>query len=125
PGVDAADLYFQHQVSESWVLEDGIVKDGSFNVDQGVGVRAQSGEKTGVAYSNDLHLKALNQAAGAARSIARSGQQGSVQAWQRSNTSPLYSADNPLESLDQAAKVAFLQRLDAYTRSLDPRITQV
>src|SRR5690554_3891744 len=99
PGVDAADLYFQHQTSESWVLEDGIVKDGSFNVDQGVGVRAQSGEKTGFAYSNDLHLKALNQAAVAARSIARSGQQGSVQAWQRSNTSPLYSADNPLESL--------------------------
>ena len=125
PGVDAADLYFQHQTSESWVLEDGIVKDGSFNVDQGVGVRAQSGEKTGFAYSNDLHLKALNQAAVAARSIARSGQQGSVQAWQRSNASPLYGADNPLESLNQADKVSFLQRLDAYTRNLDPRITQV
>ena len=125
PGVDAADLYFQHQVSESWVLEDGIVKDGSFNVDQGVGVRAQAGEKTGFAYSNDLHLQALTQAAGAARSIARSGQQGSVQAWQRNAAAPLYSADNPLDSLNQADKVAFLQRLDAYTRSLDPRITQV
>ncbi|NLY56924.1 MAG: metalloprotease TldD, partial [Gammaproteobacteria bacterium] len=125
PGVDAADLYFQHQVSESWVLEDGIVKDGSFNVDQGVGVRAQAGEKTGFAYSNDLHLAALTQAAGAARSIARSGQQGSVQAWQRTDATPLYAADNPLDSLQQAEKVAFLQRLDAYTRSLDPRITQV
>src|SRR5690554_3202782 len=125
PGVDAADLYFQHQVSESWVLEDGIVKDGSFNVDQGVGVRAQAGEKTGFAYSNDLHLQALTQAAGAARSIARSGQQGSVQAWQRNSAVPLYPADNPLDSMAQTDKVAFLQRLDAYTRSLDPRVTQV
>ena len=82
PGVDAADLYFQHQLSESWVLEDGIVKDGSFHVDQGVGVRALSGEKTGFAYSNDIRLPALTQAAGAARSIARAGQTGSVQAWQ-------------------------------------------
>ncbi len=125
PGVDAADLYFQHQISESWVLEDGIVKDGSFNVDQGVGVRAQSGEKTGFAYSNDLRLMALNQAAGAARSIARSGQSGAVQAWQRRDNVALYSADNPLDVLAQADKVALLQRLDAYTRSLDPRITQV
>lgn len=125
PGVDAADLYFQHQVSESWVLEDGIVKDGSFNVDQGVGVRAQAGEKTGFAYSNDLHLQALTQAAGAARSIARSGQQGSVQAWQRNSAVPLYPADNPLDSMAQTDKVAFLQRLDAYTRSLDPRVTKV
>ena len=83
PGVDAADLYFQHQISESWVLEDGIVKDGSFNVDQGVGVRAQSGEKTGFAYSNDIRMPALSQAVGAARSIARAGQTGSVQAWKR------------------------------------------
>src|SRR5690554_6261522 len=125
PGADAADLYFQHQVSESWVLEDGFVKDGSFNVDQGVGVRAQAGEKTGFAYSNDLHLQALTQAAGAARSIARSGQQGSVQAWQRNSAVPLYPADNPLDSMAQTDKVAFLQRLDAYTRSLDPRVTQV
>src|SRR5690554_5155841 len=125
PNVDAADLYFQHQVSESWVLEDGIVKDGSFNVDQGVGVRAQAGEKTGFAYSNDLHLQALTQAAGAARSIARSGQQGSVQAWQRSDNRALYAVENPLDVMPQADKVTLLQRLDAYTRSLDPRITQV
>ena len=125
PGVDAADLYFQHQISESWVLEDGIVKDGSFHVDQGVGVRALSGEKTGFAYSNDIRLAALSQAAGAARSIARAGQAGSVQAWQRPACQPLYVADNPLEVMAQADKVSFLQRIDAYTRSLDPRITQV
>ncbi|GAA6132866.1 metalloprotease TldD [Halopseudomonas sabulinigri] len=125
PGVDAADLYFQHQISESWVLEDGIVKDGSFHVDQGVGVRALSGEKTGFAYSNDIRLAALSQAAGAARSIARAGQAGRVQAWQRPACTPLYVADNPLDVMAQADKVSFLQRIDAYTRSLDPRITQV
>lgn len=66
PGIDAADLYFQSQVSESWMLEDGIVKEGSFNLDQGVGVRAQSGEKTGFAYSNAITAEALKQAAVAA-----------------------------------------------------------
>ena len=125
PGVDAADLYFQHQLSESWVLEDGIVKDGSFHVDQGVGVRALSGEKTGFAYSNDIRLPALTQAAGAARSIARAGQTGSVQAWQRPDCTPLYPSVNPLDVIPQADKVGFLQRIDAFTRSLDPRITQV
>lgn len=125
PGVDAADLYFQHQISESWVLEDGIVKDGSFNVDQGVGVRALSGEKTGFAYSNEIRLPALRQAAEASRSIARSGQAGSVQAWKRSSNVALYGQENPLEVMPQADKVAFLQRIDAYARSLDPRITQV
>ncbi|MEH6388674.1 MAG: metalloprotease TldD [Pseudomonas profundi] len=125
PGVDAADLYFQHQVSESWVLEDGIVKDGSFNVDQGVGVRAQSGEKTGFAYSNDIRLPALSQAVSAARSIARAGQAGGVQAWKRDTSQALYPSANPLEVMAQGDKVSFLQRLDAYTRSLDSRITQV
>jgi TldD protein len=125
PGVDAADLYFQHQISESWVLEDGIVKEGSFNVDQGVGVRALAGEKTGFAYSNEIRLPALRQAAEASRSIARAGQAGSVQAWKRGSNVALYSQDNPLDVMPQADKVSFLQRIDAYARSLDPRITQV
>lgn len=79
PGIDAADLFFQALVSESWVLEDGIVKEGSFHLDQGVGVRAQSGEKTGFAYSNAINEQALSAACRAARSIARAGQQGRVQ----------------------------------------------
>jgi len=78
PGIDAADLYFQGQISESWSLEDGIVKEGSFNLDQGVGVRAQSGEKTGFAYSNAITLEALGAAARAARSISRAGQNGTI-----------------------------------------------
>ncbi|WP_027910002.1 metalloprotease TldD [Pseudomonas sp. URMO17WK12:I4] len=125
PGIDAADLYFQTQVSETWVLEDGIVKEGSFNLDQGVGVRAQSGEKTGFAYSNAITPEALSQAARAARSIARSGQQGRVQAFKSTEVMPLYAADNPLDVIDRAQKVELLKRIDIATRALDPRIKQV
>ncbi|MBC9252156.1 metalloprotease TldD [Pseudomonas alcaligenes] len=125
PGIDAADLYFQSQVSETWVLEDGIVKEGSFNLDQGVGVRAQSGEKTGFAYSNAISAEALGQAARAARSIARAGQQGRVQAFVSPQVTALYAANNPLEVLQRAEKVELLKRVDVATRALDPRIKQV
>lgn len=125
PGIDAADLYFQSQISETWVLEDGIVKEGSFNLDQGVGVRAQSGEKTGFAYSNAINAVALGQAARAARSISRSGQEGRVQAFSRTPVTALYMSNNPLEVLDRAAKVELLKRIDVATRALDSRIKQV
>jgi TldD protein len=125
PGIDAADLYFQSQVSETWALEDGIVKEGSFNLDQGVGVRAQSGEKTGFAYSNAITATALSQAAQAARSIARAGQHGRVQAFSSPLLTPLYAPDNPLDVLGRAEKVELLKRIDVATRALDPRIKQV
>ena len=125
PGIDAADLYFQSQVSETWALEDGIVKEGSFNLDQGVGVRAQSGEKTGFAYSNMISADALRQAAQAARSIARAGQSGRVQAFSSPLLTPLYAPNNPLDVLDRAEKVELLKRIDVATRALDPRIKQV
>lgn len=125
PGVDAADLYFQSIVSESWLLEDGIVKEGSFNLDQGVGVRAQSGEKTGFAYSNSLAPHALQQAIAAARSISRAGQEGRVCATRVSAPVPLYAAENPLDVLSRAEKVALLQRVDLATRALDPRVVRV
>ena len=125
PGIDAADLYFHAQVSETWVLEDGIVKEGSFNLDQGVGVRAQSGEKTGFAYSNAITPEALSQAARAARSISRAGQQGRVQAFSSAQVSALYAPDNPLDVLTRAEKVELLKRVDVATRALDSRIQQV
>ncbi|MBP8184817.1 MAG: metalloprotease TldD [Pseudomonas sp.] len=125
PGIDAADLYFHAQVSETWVLEDGIVKEGSFNLDQGVGVRAQSGEKTGFAYSNAITPEALSQAARAARSISRAGQQGRVQAFSSAQVTALYAPDNPLDVLTRAEKVELLKRIDVATRALDPRIQQV
>ena len=73
PGIDFGDLYFQHSRRESWTVEDGIVKDGAHSIEQGVGVRAISGEKTGFAYSDDIHAQALLDAAGSARAIASSG----------------------------------------------------
>jgi TldD protein len=125
PGIDAADLYFQGQISESWALEDGIVKEGSFNLDQGVGVRAQSAEKTGFAYSNTITQDALLQAARAARSISRAGQHGRVQTFSSQDVTQLYAEGNPLEVLSRAEKVDLLKRVDAATRLLDPRIQQV
>ncbi len=123
--IDAADLYFQSQRHESWVLEDSMVKEGSFNVDRGVGVRAISGEKTGFAYSNEIILPALEHAAGAARSIARAGQQHQVQAWQHSQPLALYGTQSPLDSLSKEDKVSLLKAIDQEARKADPCIKKV
>src|SRR5688572_13945829 len=124
--VDYADLYFQYSRSESWSLEEGIVKSGSFNIDQGVGVRAVSGEKTAFAYSDDISLTALQSAAEATRAIARAGQSGGVQVVKRGSlTRSLYQPQDPLTSLKDQDKVALLERLERYARSLDSRVTQV
>ncbi|MDP0562962.1 MAG: metalloprotease TldD [Candidatus Endonucleobacter sp. (ex Gigantidas childressi)] len=123
--VDAADLYFQSVRQESWGLEDGIVKDVSFNVDRGVGIRAMNGDKTGFAYSNEIIIPALERAASAARSIAKSGQQKQVQAWQGSKPLTLYEVDNPLESLTPEDKVALLQDCNQEARKADSRVKQV
>ncbi len=124
-GVDYADLYFQVNRQESWTLEDSIIREGSFNHDQGVGVRATSGEKTGLAYSDELVLPALQNAAGAARAIARQGEEKAVQAWQRRDAPPLYPTADPTTSIDDTQKTALLSELDAATRELDRRIEQV
>lgn len=124
-GVDFADLYFQVTRQESWSLEDGIIREGSFSLDQGVGVRANSGEKTGFAYSDELVLPALESAAGAARAIARQGQEKNVQAWKRSNATALYPSSDPTTSIDDKQKTRLLLELDAATRQLDSRIEQV
>ena len=124
-GVDYADLYFQVSRNESWTLEDGIIREGSFNLDQGVGVRANSGEKTGFAYSDELLLPALEQAAGAARAIARQGQDKRVQAWNRTSAKSLYSSSDPTSSIDDTQKTALLSEIDAATRDLDSRVEQV
>jgi TldD protein len=123
--VDYADLYFQYSRSESWSLEEGIVKSGSFNIDQGVGVRAVSGEKTAFAYSDDISLPALTSAAEATRAIARAGQAGGVQVVKRGGARTLYDAKDPLASLKDQDKVSLLERLERYARSLDNRVTQV
>ncbi|WP_028451321.1 metalloprotease TldD [Chitinilyticum aquatile] len=123
--VDYADLYFQYSRSEAWSLDEGIVKSGSFNIDQGVGVRAVSGEKTAFAYSDDIGLPALMQAAEATRAIGRQGGEGKVGLLRGVAGHALYGIDDPIASLDSAAKVALLERLEQMTRSLDSRVVQV
>lgn len=123
--VDAADLYFEMTRSESWALEDGIVKEGTHSIDQGVGVRAISGEKTGLAYSDEIVLPALTQAANAARAIATSGGHGKLQAWHRQEGLRLYQPMDPIPTMVEKDKVQLLQRLDAEARRLDPRVSQV
>ncbi|MAA95005.1 MULTISPECIES: metalloprotease TldD [unclassified Arsukibacterium] len=123
--LDYADLYFQSSVHESWVLEDGLVKDGSFNIERGVGVRAISGEKTGFAYADTISAAALQQAAGAARGIASHGQQGRVKAFSKSGNSNIYLPCEPLQSLSNTEKVALLNQIEAFIRTLDNRAEQV
>lgn len=123
--IDAAELYFQTSTHESWVIEDGLVKDASFSVDRGVGVRAISGEKTGFAYSADLEINALMQSAGAARSIARLGQNKTAHALQTQSHTSLYSAIDPMSSYSENEKIDYLKKVDAYARSLDPLVVEV
>jgi TldD protein len=123
--IDTADLYFQSSYTESWVLEDSIIKGGSYNIDRGVGVRAMQGEKTGFAYSDEIMLPALEQAAAAARSISQQGGSQAIQKWQWSRGHDLYMPRNPLSSLTEVEKVTIMQNIDKYARELDPRVIQV
>ena len=125
--VDYADLYFQFTKSESWSLEEGIVKTGSFSIDQGVGVRAVSGDKTAFAYSDEISERALRDAAEATRTIARRGA-GRIKL--ASSITPgaarsLYQAHDPVISLDATAKVQLLEKIERLARAKDPRIVQV
>jgi len=125
PSIDAADLYFQHSRSESWMLEDGIVKEGNHSIEQGVGVRAMSGEKTGFAYSDEIVLPELLTAAKSARAIAQSGNDRVAHALTARNAQSLYPAIDPVESIANEEKIALLREVDKFTRALDPRVTQV
>jgi TldD protein len=124
-GVDGGDLYFQRSAREVWSLEDGRVRSATHSLEQGVGVRAVAGEKTGFAYADELDLSALMHASSAARAIARSGREGAMKAWSRRDPAPLYEAGDPLAAMAAEDKVELLRRVDAYARSLDPRVSQV
>ena len=125
--VDDADLYFQYTRSEGWSLEEGIVKTGSFSIDQGVGVRAVSGEKTAFAYSDDISLASLMDAAHTVRSIAAAGNNASAKVPNRRIAAArnLYPESDPIASLDSTAKVQLLERLEQQARAKDPRVVQV
>src|SRR5690348_18183443 len=120
--VDFADLYFQLARQESWSLADGIVKDGSASIEQGVGVRALAGEKTGFAYSDEIILPALEEASRAARAIAVLGGDRRVSAWHPQAGHSLYLPADPVATLGDQDKVAWLERVDRETRKIDPRI---
>ena len=123
--IDNAELFFQYQHRESWILGDGIVKEVNYDIERGVGARVLSGEKTGFAYSDDIVLPALQQAAHTARSIAYHQGAGKAQAAKRVDGLSLYIHDNPLKSLAAADKVALLKSVDATARKSDPRVIQV
>ena len=126
PSVDMADLYFQATQLESWALEDSIIKNGSFNIERGVGVRAVSGEKTGFAYSDDIILPALESAASMASSIARTGLHGQIHAWKKNPLiSPLYQPINPISSWTEQDKLNLLRQVDEVARASDTRIKHV
>ncbi len=126
PGMDYADCYFQHASFEGWSLEDNKVKSGSYQIDQGVGIRAISNEKTGFAYSDEISRKALMDAAVSARSIANAGQNGIRPVQLASRTSaPLYSDVLPISSLADTDKVALLQKLNQHARAVDSRVQEV
>jgi TldD protein len=123
--IDAADIYFQYSRLQSWMLEDGIIKDGNFNIERGAGLRAQSGEKTGFAYADEVQFETLLQAAKAARAIARGGGEGRVKLEGIGTGRRLYEPIDPLGSLSDEDKVALLHRVDEEARRLDPRVRQV
>ena len=126
--VDFADVYFQYGCAEGWSLEEGIVKSGSFSIEQGVGVRAVSGDKTAFAYSDEIAVTPLMDAARSVRSIARMGQSRKHkvgQGLQINQGLALYAPMNPIPSLDSASKVRLLERLEQFARARDPRVTQV
>ncbi|MDY0309927.1 MAG: metalloprotease TldD [Castellaniella sp.] len=123
--VDYADLYFQYSCSEGWSLEEGIVKTGSFSIDQGVGVRAVSGEKTAFAYSDSLSPQALMSSARAVRTIARQGAGRCRVDGGIDTPHQLYAAINPVDSLSAPDKVALLERVERMARAADPEIIQV
>jgi len=123
--VDSGDIYFQSTRYESWLLEDGIVKEGAHSIEQGAGVRALSGDKTGFAYSDEILMPALLEASQAARAIAGRGEAGKLQAWHRGEGNILYPPLDPLEGMTADDKVALLRRVDAEARRQDPRVREV
>jgi TldD protein len=123
--LDEAELYLQWSRSESYALDDGMVKEGHHGISQGIGIRALVGEKTGFAHSDDLSLAAIKNAALNARSIARSG--GDVRARVASVQTPtrLYRSEDPIVTVSDPQKVEFLKEMDRLARARDARVSQV
>ena len=123
--VDYADLYFQYSKNEFWSIEDGAVNNGTYSIDQGVGIRSVSGEKSAFTYSDDININALDEACKIVNAIKNQGQSNNIPLKTSKNSNQLYSASNPLDSLDGLSKIKLLEKLEQIARSLDPRIKKV
>lgn len=123
--LDYADLYFQTSAHESWVMEDGIIKDGSYNLEQGVGVRAISGEKTGLSYSDQITNNAIQEAAVTARSISKAGQGFKQKAFAKVSAKAMYDEDQPIQGMSNNDKVQLLKSVDAYIRQQSPEAQNI
>ena len=123
--IDFGDLYFQSSRHESWLLEDGIIKDGSFNIERGVGVRAIVDDKTGFAYADEINNRSIELSVTSARGIANAGSSGKVKTWQRNANDSAYQAIDPLALMGEVEKLDMLRRIDQHARAQDPRVTQV
>ena len=123
--IDYSDLYFQMSRHESWMLEDGLVKDASYNIERGFGVRAISGEKTGFSYSDEISRDTLFKASSAARSIASTGHSGSERIWQSDEHTTIYIPTQPLESMSEAEKIDLLHKMEQHARRIEPDVSQV
>ena len=123
--IDYGDIYFQTSYYESWSLEDNIIKNASFNIDQCAGIRAISGEKTGFAYTDQISLSGLERSTTAARSISAEEQKSYIAPLSAKQIIPIYSNINPLVTFSQEEKIALLQRINQLARSLDPRVSEV
>ena len=123
--VDYADFYFQYSKNEFWSIEDGAVKNGSYSIDQGVGIRSVNGEKSAFTYSDDISINALDEACKIVNSIKNQGQSKSIPLKSPKKRKLLYLTSNPLESLDNSSKIKLLERIEQEAKSLDPRIKKV
>ena len=115
-GADYSDLYFQYSISESWILEDGIVKGGSYNISNGVGTRTVSGEKTGFAYSDEISISEIAKAVKFARQIVNSNQRNNSLSLNKNLKGNFYSEHDPLKSISAVEKVSLLKKIDIYAR---------
>jgi len=123
-GSDYSDLYFQHSVAESWVLDEGIVKDGSYNISHGVGARCVSGDKTGFSYSDDLNIRAIQGAVDFAKGISNGSSKGGSKILKTVNYPSKYPAVSPLDSLTSEEKVDLLRQINSIARK-EPKVVQV
>lgn len=123
--LDYGDLYFQQNYHESWMLEDGIVKEGFYHIDHGVGARAVMGEKTGFAYADQITFDALMKSVDAAKYISTAPQSSSVKTLAQSPVKAHYAAMNPLASFSKEQKIDLLKQIDVFARQLDKRVVQV